>query len=80
MVNIVTTFLLIFIADVTALKYTPVWGYQFTVFCIESLILTIGIAILEIADYCYSKDNTPGYFKVTAGKIGLENVFGAADD
>jgi hypothetical protein len=79
--NILTTYLLVVIADVTALKTTVVWGYQFTIFCIESLMLTLGITILEIADYCYSKDgNILGYFKVAAGKIGLENVYGAADE
>jgi hypothetical protein len=59
------TYLLIAIADVTALRQIVRWGYQFTIFCIESLVFVSAMSILEIADYYIYRENDNGmYFKV----------------
>ena len=50
--NMVLVYLLIIIADVFALKTIVRWGYQFTIFCIESLLLSIVLSILLVVDYC----------------------------
>ena len=54
--NMAFTYLLIAIADVTALKQIVKWGYQFTMFCIESLIFVSAMSILEIADYYHYRE------------------------
>ena len=64
--NMVLTYLPIAIADVTVLKTVVIWGYQFTIFCIESLVLLIIISILEIIDYCQIRVSESGYFKISA--------------
>ena len=53
--NIICSYLLISIADVTALKQIVYWGYQFTIVCIESLIFLCLLSILEIVDWYLNK-------------------------
>jgi hypothetical protein len=81
--NMTFSYLLIAIGDVTALKQIVMWGYQFTILCIESLIFVSAMSILEIADYYVyrTKDNAT-YFKVHARNIdgSDSNVFKANDD
>ena len=50
-INMVFTYLLIIIADVTALKTVVRWGYQFTIFCMETIVFIVAMSILEIVDY-----------------------------
>lgn len=80
--NIIFTYGLVVIADVTALKTVVKWGYQFTIVCIESLLFVIAISIMEIVEYHKSKGaGQQGYFKVNAKAVGNGgNVFGANDD
>jgi hypothetical protein len=53
--NMALSYLLISIADVTALKQIVFWGYQFTVICIESLIFISLMSILEIIDWYFNR-------------------------
>lgn len=81
--NMTFTYLLVAIADVTALKQIVRWGYQFTIFCIESLVFVSAMAILEIADYyVYRERDSGSYFKVHARNIDGQDstVFRGLDD
>ena len=49
--NILCSYLLITIGDVTALGQIVYWGYQFTIMCIESLIFLSLLSVLEIVDW-----------------------------
>jgi hypothetical protein len=57
--NMVFTYLLIIIADVFALKTVVKWGYQFTIFCIESLLFTLIVSCLELIEYCRTRSQEP---------------------
>jgi hypothetical protein len=65
---------------VTALKTLVLWGYQFTIFVIESLILTLGITILEIIEYYQGRAKNPEYFKVAAKNMSLSDLAFSADN
>jgi hypothetical protein len=78
--NIICTYLLISIADVTALRQIVYWGYQFTIVCIESLVFISLISILEIVDWYLNKGSGTQYFKVTARGMSENNVFGDMED
>ena len=78
--NMAFSYLLISIADVTALKQIVFWGYQFTVICIESLVFLSLMSILEIADWYFNRGAGTLYFKVTARGMSEQNVFGDSED
>jgi hypothetical protein len=67
-VNILTSYLLLAVGDVQALKTIVRWGYQFTILCIESLFFVTVMTSLIIADYCLQKRKAQNYFKISAPK------------
>jgi hypothetical protein len=50
-VNMVLSYSLIVIADVFALRTIVQWGYQFIIFCVESLVFVVLMSVLEVVDY-----------------------------
>jgi len=74
--NIALSYLLLSIADVTALKQIVFWGYQFTILCIESLAFVCLLSLLEIADWYFNRGAGTHYFKVTARGLAEQSVFG----
>lgn len=78
--NMAFSYLLISIADVTALRQIVFWGYQFTVICIESLVFLSLMSILEILDWYFNRGTGTQYFKVTARGMSDQNVFGDSED
>ena len=77
--NMILSYALIVIADVTALKTIVQWGYQFTIFCLESLVFVIIIAILQIVDYYQQRKAQQGFFKFKAKTESNQNVYGVAE-
>ena len=79
--NMTFTYLLIAVADVTALKQIVKWGYQFTIFCIETLIFVSAMSLLMLADYYhYRERDNASYFKVHARNLDGTNVFRGNDE
>jgi len=78
--NIICSYLLISIADVTALKQIVYWGYQFTIVCIESLLFLCLLSILEIVDWYLNRGGGTQYFKVDARGMRENNVFGDMEE
>jgi hypothetical protein len=78
--NMALSYLLITIADVTALKQIVFWGYQFTILCIESLTFLCLLSILEIVDWYLNRSQGTQYFKVTARGVAEQNVYGGDID
>lgn len=77
--NMILSYLLVSIADVTALKQIVFWGYQFTIICIESLAFVVAISLLEVLEWYVYRNQEPGYFKVKAKNVADSTAFGDND-
>lgn len=78
--NLIFTYLLILIADVFALKTVVRWGYQFTIFCIESALFVLIVSTMELVEYCKTREKPQEYFKVSAKSVRGRDVFSANQD